>query len=64
MVIPSTADTEYMFSIHCPLCDQNHLVDTKFIEAFDNTDHGPVAVVRCLNGHRVVTDFGRGLATV
>ncbi len=56
------ADTEYMFSIHCPVCDQNHLVTTKSIITFDNTDGGPIAVVRCLNGHEVVTAFGRPLA--
>lgn len=48
-----------MFSIFCPQCNKRHLVGTRRIVRFENTADGPVAQVKCLQGHLVTTDFGR-----
>ena len=48
-----------MFDITCASCVQRYLVGTRSIEAFRNTDHGPVAVVRCPAGHLLEHEFRR-----
>lgn len=49
-----------MFSIHCPTCTARSLVGTDAIVSLHDTDHGPVAVVRCPRGHLVAHSFRRG----
>lgn len=48
-----------MLSIFCPDCNKTHLVGTRHIVRFENTPNGPIADVKCVNGHIVTTDFGR-----
>jgi hypothetical protein len=51
-----------MFDIHCAQCGHAHLVGTRSITAFGNTDRGPVAVVRCPRGHLVTHEFRHPVA--
>lgn len=47
-----------MFAIDCPPCRSRYLVDTSAIVELRNTEHGPVARVRCPRGHLLVHVFG------
>lgn len=46
-----------MFNLHCHICDQTYLVGTRSIVSFHNTSEGPVAYVRCPDGHTLVRWF-------
>lgn len=46
-----------MFDITCATCQQRYLVGSRSIQAFRNTDQGPVAVVRCPAGHLLEHEF-------
>ncbi len=46
-----------MFDIYCPHCQLPHLMETKTILSTHSTSDGPVAYVRCPNGHLVVKEF-------
>ena len=52
-----------MFLLHCSGCDddegQRHLVGTNSLLSLHNTSDGPIAYVRCPNGHVVVIPYGR-----
>ena len=52
-----------MFLLHCSGCDhdegQRHLVGTNSLLSLHNTSDGPIAYVRCPNGHTVVIPYGR-----
>ncbi len=40
-----------MFVIHCATCQLRHLVGTRSITSFRNTDDGPELVLTCPKGH-------------
>ncbi len=46
-----------MFDVHCHICDRRFLVGTRSIVSFHNTSEGPVAYVRCPDGHTLVRWF-------
>lgn len=46
-----------MFDITCDTCSLRYLVGSRSIQAFRNTGHGPLAVVRCPAGHLVEETF-------
>ena len=46
-----------MFSIHCHICDEEHLVSTRNIVSMLQTSNGPVAFVRCVRNHLVMYEF-------
>lgn len=46
-----------MFTIHCHICDEEHLVSTHSIVAMHQTHNGPVAFVRCVRNHLVMYEF-------
>ena len=52
-----------MFLLHCSGCDpdggRRHLVGTTSLLSLHNTADGPIAYVRCPNGHTVVIPYGR-----
>lgn len=52
-----------MFTIHCHHCDRQHLIGTRSIVSFHNTSEGPVAYVRCPEGHTIVRYFHDGRFT-
>lgn len=52
-----------MLTIHCHRCSTTHLVGTRSIVSMHQTSEGPVAYVRCPEGHLTVTEFGRELET-
>lgn len=53
-----------MFLLHCSGCGhdegQRHLVGTNSLLSLHNTSDGPIAYVRCPNGHTVVISYGKG----
>lgn len=51
-----------MFDIYCTSCDAFHLIGTRSLTAFRNTDGGPVGRATCPNGHEVIVDFSAGRA--
>ncbi len=53
-----------MFDITCPTCQRRSLRTTTDIEEFLNTPDGPVAIVACPQGHRVVFDFHTGKSRI
>jgi len=52
-----------MFDIHCHLCNRRYLVGSRSIDSFHNTSDGPIAYVRCPQGHRLVRSFAAPRAT-
>ncbi|MBA2496649.1 MAG: hypothetical protein H0V33_06045 [Acidimicrobiia bacterium] len=46
-----------MFAVTCPTCRRRYLVGARSIQAFRNTNDGPVAVVRCPAGHLLEHEF-------
>ena len=52
-----------MFDVHCRLCDRRYLVGTRSIASFHNTSDGPIAYVRCPEGHLLVRHFRRNVTT-
>ena len=52
-----------MFLLHCSGCGHDeggrHLVGTDLLLSLHNTSDGPIAYVRCPNGHTVVIPYGR-----
>ena len=46
-----------MFLHHCTHCDRDYLVSARAIASFHNTSEGPIAYVRCPEGHLAVRRF-------
>lgn len=51
-----------MLTIHCHRCSRSHLVGTRSIVSMHHTSEGPVAYVRCPEGHLTMQEFGREVA--
>ena len=46
-----------MFLINCSDCSSRHLVGSRSIRQFFNSDDGPIALVVCPLGHDVILRF-------
>ena len=51
-----------MFDVHCHHCDRRYLVGTRSIASFHNTSDGPIAYLRCPEGHLLVRNFRRNVS--
>jgi hypothetical protein len=52
-----SSDDDSMYDIHCPTCATRYLVGSGAIDSFHNTSEGPIAYVRCPEGHRLIRYF-------
>ncbi len=46
-----------MYALHCPTCQLTHLMGNRSIVSLHNTSEGPVGLVRCPEGHELLTTF-------